>query len=51
MQLSILARQPRSCFGAGSLGWALDSGWSLLPWPPLAEAYNALGCTSLIYAI
>ena len=50
MQPSILAWQTRSGFGAGSLGWALYSGWSRLPWP-LAEAHNAVGWTSLIYAI
>ena len=34
-------------FGAGTLGWALHSGWSLLPWPLLPGAYNAVGWTSL----
>ena len=34
-------------FGAGTLGWALHSGWSLLPWPPLPGVYNAVGWTSL----
>ena len=34
-------------FGAGTLGWALHSGWSLLPWPLLPGDYNALGWTAL----
>lgn len=34
-------------FGAGTLGWALHSGWSLLPWPLLPGVYNAVGWTSL----